>query len=326
MPANLPPQYFEVEKRYREAKTAEEKVAFLEEMLRIMPKHKGTEHLQGDLKRKIAKLKAQPKKKTGASQRGSFYLIDKEGAAQVALVGGPNVGKSTLLKAVTNAEPEIAEYQFTTRRPQPGMMPYDDIQIQLVDTPAVSEVYMEPWLPEVIRHADVVCLLADLSADSLLEDTEGVLDILNSRNVFLKGELDPEDNPHLTKKTAIIANKCDLDSGDNLDMMRELFGQRFPIIPISAERLANLGEFKAGVLELLQIIRCYTKAPGKEADYEDPVILKRGQNVLDMAREIHKDFAEKLTYARIWGKKVYDGQKVQKDHLLCDGDVVEFHI
>jgi len=326
MPANLPPQYFEVERRYREAKSTEEKIALLEEMLRIMPKHKGTEHLQGELKRKIAKLKAQPKRKPGLSKRGSFYLIDKEGAGQVVLVGGPNVGKSSLLKAVTNAEPEIAEYQFTTRRPQPGMMPYDDIQIQLVDTPAVSEVHMEAWLPEVIRHAEVACLLTDLSSESLLEDAEKVLEILNSRNVFLKGELDLEDNPHLTKKTALVANKCDLDSGDNLEILREFFQEKFPIIPISVEKLVNLGEFKAGVLELLQIIRCYTKSPGKEPDYEDPVILKKGENVLDMAREIHKDFAEKLSYARIWGKKVYEGQKVQKDYVLCDGDVVEFHI
>lgn len=326
MPANLPPQYYEVEKRYREAKSAEEKIALLEEMLRIMPKHKGTEHLQGDLKRKIAKLKAQPRKKTGASQRGSFYLIDREGAGQVALVGGPNVGKSSLLKAVTNAEPEIAEYYFTTRRPQPGMMPFDDVQIQLVDTPAISDVHMDPWLPEVVRHADVVCLITDLSSDRLLEETEEVLDLLSSRNVFLKSDLDAEDNPHLTKKTTLIANKCDLDGRANLEILQEFFQERYPIIPVSAVKLVNLGEFKAGVWELLGILRCYTKAPGKEPDFEDPVILKRGRNVLDMAREIHKDFTEKLSYARIWGKKVYDGQKVQKDYVLCDGDVVEFHL
>jgi ribosome-interacting GTPase 1 len=114
LPANLPPAYFEAENRYREAKTPAEGIAALEEMLAIMPKHKGTDKLKADLRRRISKLKSkqQEKKKLGRRDRG--YKIEKEGVGQVVLIGEPNVGKSSLVAALTNADPQVAEFPHST--------------------------------------------------------------------------------------------------------------------------------------------------------------------------------------------------------------------
>jgi len=147
MPANLPPQYFEVEKKFRLAKNAADKITALEEMLAIMPKHKGTDHLRADLRRKIARL-TQVSEKKAATQRASM-LIDKEGAAQLVVIGLPNAGKSQLVASVTNASPTVAEYPFTTQSATPGMMEFENIQIQLIDTPplrrAVGGVVAAPY-------------------------------------------------------------------------------------------------------------------------------------------------------------------------------------
>ncbi len=130
MPTNLPPDYFQVEKRYREAQSPAEKAALLEEMLSIVPKHKGTDHLRADLRRQLSKLKgeSQSRKKHGVHQ--TIYHVEREGAGQAALIGAPNAGKSSLVAALTRATPEISEVPFTTRRPVPGMMPFENIQPQ----------------------------------------------------------------------------------------------------------------------------------------------------------------------------------------------------
>ena len=178
MPANLPPDYFEAEKRYREANTPREKVACLEEMLTIMPKHKGTDKLRADLRKRISKLKDASRSKKGLSKRESAFSIDKEGAGQVVVVGPANVGKSALVASLTNANPEVADFPLTTWKPTPGMMPVGNIQIQLVDTPPLNRDYLEPELVDLIRRADLILLMVDLQTDPVqqLEDTVALLD------------------------------------------------------------------------------------------------------------------------------------------------------
>lgn len=171
MPANLPPQYFDAEKRYRTARTPEDKIEALETMLAIMPKHKGTDHLHGDLRRKIAKLTEEAERKA-ATSRASFY-IRKEGAGQVALVGLPNVGKSQLLATVTDALPEIGDYPFTTKTPNIGMMKFENIQVQIVDTPPVTGRDSRVWLNNVARNADLIVIVVDLN-NSPVEQAEKI--------------------------------------------------------------------------------------------------------------------------------------------------------
>jgi ribosome-interacting GTPase 1 len=329
MPANLPPQYFEAEKRYRQAKEPRDKLRILQEMFAIMPKHKGTDKLQADLKFRISKLKKEMQQKKKIARRGDQYFVDKEGAAQVVLIGAPNVGKSQILSSLTNATPEVASYPYTTLKPLCGMIPFENIQIQLVDTPPISLDFMEPWLSGIIRNADLVMLVVDLGSESMRAETEVVFGRLDEYKIQLETE-EKETNPLdgiAHKKTILLGNKSDLErSGANLTLLKDLYGGRFPIFSISAQKGINIEELRRYIFERLEILRVYTKTPGKKADFEDPVILKIGSTLLDAARTIHKDFARNLKYARIWGTGVYDGQMVQKDFVLLDGHVVEFHI
>jgi ribosome-interacting GTPase 1 len=328
MPANLPPQYYEAEKRYREAKEPQDKLKILHEMFAIMPKHKGTDKLQADLKFRISKLKKELQQKKKASRRDQ-YFVEKEGAAQVVLIGAPNVGKSQILSSLTHATPEVAPYPYTTLKPLCGMMPFENIQIQLVDTPPISSDFMEPWLSGIIRYADLILLVADLGSENMIEEMEIVFQRLEEYRIQLESE-EKETSPLdgiAHKKTSLLGNKSDLEKAEkNLTILKELYGQRFPIFSVSAQKGTNLEKLKRHIFERLEIIRVYTKVPGKKADFEDPVILKIGSTPLDAAQAIHKDFAYNLKYARIWGNGVYDGQMVQKDFVLKDGHVVEFHI
>lgn len=331
MPANLPPQYLEAEKRYRLAKAVPDKIKALEEMLAIIPKHKGTEKLRADLKRRMSKLRAEAQKKSGPGRRGYAFHVEREGAGQVVLVGLPNVGKSAILDRLTNALPEVAEYPFTTRKPLPGMMEFGDIQIQLVDLPAVSPEYTEPWVSGIIRNADLALLVIDLSGEDPLEQIEVVKGELEQQwKIHLVGsgeEGDPGEVGRVSKKTLIVGNKNDgKRASENYTILRDLYGERFPTISISARDGVNLEELRRRIYDLLQIMRVYTKPPGKEPSFSNPVVLPKGSTILDVAASVHKDFTQKLKFARIWGGGKYEGQKVQRDYVVQDGDVIELHI
>jgi len=328
MPANLPPPYFEAEKRYREAKTPEAKIDALEEMLTIMPKHKGTDKLRADLRRKIAKLKAEAQQKKASGRKGASYSIDKEGAVQVVVVGPPNVGKSSLVGVLSNASPEVAEFPHTTWKPTPGMVPYENIQFQLIDTPPISKSYIDPWMADLIRKADVVMIMVDLKADALqqLEDT---LEVLADLRVFPEGRPLPADlqkKPFL-KKMLVAVNKVDTPSDvEDFLAFLELSQCPLPCLGISATTGRELHGLLDKIFDLSGVIRVYTKAPGKEPDKTAPFVLPKKSTLQDLAEKIHKDFVEKLKFARIWGNAVFDGQMVQKDYELQDGDVVEFRL
>jgi len=326
MPANLPPQYFEAESRYRSAKTISQKINALEEMLTIMPKHKGTDRLHGELRRKLAKFRNELKqKKKKAAKRASSYSIDREGAGQVVLVGPPNVGKSQIINIATNASPEVAEYPFTTRRPTPGMLNFENIQIQLVDTPPLSPDFMEPWLLDIIRRGDLIMLVVDLSEDPLTQAEETITLLQNfkirltpNESIFREG---------ITYKKAImVGNKQDLPkSREHFQILKELLGEQLPMVAISAKDGHNLDELKIRLYQGLNILRVYTKAPGKNPDLNTPFILEKGSTVQDLAGYIHKDFLQKLKYARVWSPRGLKGLMVQRDYALQEGDIVELH-
>ncbi|MGQ9858226.1 MAG: GTPase [Thermodesulfobacteriota bacterium] len=328
MPANLPPQYFDAEKRYRLARTPQEKIQALEEMLRIMPKHKGTDRLQGELRRKISLLRKEACSKSSGGRRGDNYFVEKAGAGQVVMAGPPNSGKSSLMRALTNAKPEVADYPFTTRTPQAGIMVYQNVRIQLVDVPPVHPEMTEPWVYAILRNSDVIWIVLDLASDDLLQDLESVLEALDGASIKPVGEGDyQEDQDRLTKRALVVANKIDSPKGDeHLEILQEFYSGRFPILGVSAMRLEGLQGLVHSTFRSLGIIRAYTKVPGKAPDLEDPVILPAGSTVADFAEQIHKDFAQKLKFARIWGANKHDGQRVHLDFPLEDGDILELHI
>lgn len=328
MPANLPPPYFEAEKRYREARTAEEKIEALEEMLTIMPKHKGTDKLRADLRRRIAKTKTEAQQKKGSSKREASYSIEREGAAQVVLAGAPNTGKSSLLAALSNARPEVADFPHSTWKPTPGMVPYENIQFQMVDTPPITREYMDPWMADLLRRADILAILLDLHADPLqqLEDT---LTIFRDLRIYPKGEAIPADlkkSPFI-KKCLLVLNKMDDDKDEeDYAAFLELSETRLPCVGVSVLAGRNFHVLLKELYSISEIIRVYTKVPGKEPDFTAPFVLPERSPLEELAEKIHKDFVDQLKFAKVWGKTVFDGQMVQKDHILQDGDIVEMHI
>jgi len=326
MPANLPPQYYEVEKRFRAAKEPAEKILVLEEMLAIMPKHKGTDHLRADLRGRIAKLTQQVGKKAGGQH--ASMLIDKEGAAQVAIVGLPNVGKSQLICSLTNACPDVAEYPFTTWTATPGMMKFENVQIQLIDTPPLAPQSIEFWVPPTLRRADALLVMIDLSSDPLTQMEETIARLEKMRVIIGERKADvPEDYALWKKKALIAGNKIDLDNGvENYAALKELYGGQLPVIAISANKGTGLEELRNEIFRVLDIIRVYTKTPGQKADLTDPVIISRGSTLEDAAAAVHKDFARNLKFARIWGSGKHDGVMAKRDHILQDGDIIELHI
>ncbi|MES0446339.1 MAG: GTPase [Desulfobacterales bacterium] len=328
MATNLPPEYFEADKRYRAAKTPGEKISCIEELLRIVPKHKGTDKLRAGLRKRLSKLKTTAQTKKGTGKRESAFRIDKEGAGQVVLVGPVNVGKSALVSALTNAKPEIADFPHTTWKPTPGMMPMENIQIQLVDTPPLNRDFMEPELLDLIRSSDYILLIVDLQTDPVhqLEDSVGILQEHRIMPDHLK-ELYSEQRGLIFIPFLVLTNKFDDDKFDeNFGIFCELLENDWPSIPVSATTGRNLEQLKRMLFERLEIIRVYSKAPGKEPDFKEPFILKKGDTVEDFAGKVHQDFASKLKTARVWGTDVYDGQLVQRDHELSDSDIVELQI
>ena len=324
MPANLPPQYFEVEKSFRSAKTAQEKIVALEEMLAIMPKHKGTDHLRAELRSRIAKLTELASKKSGAHR--ASMVIQKEGAAQVAVIGLPNVGKSQLVSSITNASPDVADYPFTTHTATPGMMEFENIQIQLIDTPPLVPRSIEFWLPHLLRRADALLVLVDLS-DAPLTQMETITAQLEKMRIGI-GTGKTEDEVIISQKKAlIIGNKLDLDNArKSYAALENKYIHQLPVTAISAKEGIGLEELKLSIYQMLNIIRVYTKTPGQKPDLNDPIILERGSKVEDAVVAVHKDFVARLKYARVWGSGKHDGIMVKRDHILQDGDIIELHV
>ena len=326
MPANLPPQYFEAEKRYRSAREPEEKIAALQAMLAIMPRHKGTDKLHAALRRKIARFSQEAEKKYATARRAGFY-ISREGAGQVMLVGPANAGKSQLLAAVTEAIPEIAEYPFTTKTPIPGMMKFEDTQIQLVDTPPIGHKEVRVLLANTLRNADLIAIVIDLSLEPISQ-VEAALQGLGEARIEPLTDGGTQATPgSYPRKMLIVGNKNDLaGSNENWERLRLQYARLFPLVSISAREGGGLEEFKRAIYQALNIIRVYTKTPGSKADPTDPMILERDSTVEEAAESLHKDFRQNLKYAVVWGSGKYDGQRVSKEHVLQDGDIVEFHI
>ncbi len=331
MPANLGPEYKDAENRFRQATTPEERLEALQDMLRTIPKHKGTERMQGDLKRRISKARkeVQQSHKKGGSK--PWFHVDKTGAGQITLVGPTNSGKSALLAALTNAHPDVAQYPYTTQLPMPGMMQYEDVQVQLVDLPAVESEATDGWVLGLIRNSDAVLVALDAASDDVLEEADRLFAFLDEESIALLAP-DAADPPGgegsgAAKRAIIAANKIDVPGAEsNLALLEELVGGELPVFPVSAETGAGLDELKEGLFGLLKVIRVYTKAPGKPAEKPAPYVLKAGSTVLDAARAVHADFGENLKFARIWGTERYDGQMVSREDELSDKDLLELHV
>jgi len=328
MPANLTPQYKEAEQRFREATGHDEKLAALREMLALLPKHKGTEKLQADLRRRVAKLEQEGERRGHAGgHHHDAGRVEREGAGQWALIGPPNAGKSALVRALTHAHPEVAAYPFTTRAPLPGMMPFEDVQVQLVDTPAVTAEHCESYMPNLVRAADGIVFVADPQADDLAPSARAFEALLERARVRPAMRPPPASPALLIPHPVLVAlGKRDLDpDGTFAELALEVLGPIGPVFRVSAETAEGLEELRRALFVELGRIRIYSKEPGKKPDVERPFVLAGGATVHDLALHVHKEVAERLRFARIWGSAKFEGQQVDRDHVLADRDVVELH-
>jgi ribosome-interacting GTPase 1 len=350
MPTNVTPEFKRAKEAFQKASDPADRLAHLREMLRTVPKHKGTEHLQADIKSRIKELTDEltgPKK--GGARTGPAHTVRPDGAAQVALIGPPNSGKSSLHARLTGSHAEVAPYPLTTHAPLPGMLPFDDIHIQLVDLPPVSTDFVEPWMYNALQPAHAVLLVVDLNTPGCTENVAAIREHLDNKRVTLlehwPGELDgsllvptalaeplpqeteDDDDPfRLFLPTLLVASKRDVGyDPEEIEVLEELVGATYPAVSVSATTGEGLDKIGRILFDGLKIVRVYTKSPGKPPDDDRPYTVFAGGTVQDVARLVHRELAETLQFARVWGSGKFDGQRVGKDHPVSDGDVVELH-
>jgi ribosome-interacting GTPase 1 len=328
MPANLTPDYKKADEWFRSASTDEERLAALEEMLRTIPKHKGTEGLQSDIKQKISKLRASIESgvKKGGVKHVDVFHIPRGGAGQVVLIGLPNSGKSAIVAHLTNAHVNVADYPFATDKPMPGMMKHEDVPIQLVDTPPITAEFAPPGMVNALRSADIIGIVIDLSAD-VLEQIEACIKYLDSHKLLMPVDTEKDAEwVHLARPAFVIATKADIAPAGTLDTLKELTARPFEYIEVSTKTDSGLDVFTRRCFEILNVVRVYAKKPGKEPDINEPFTLPRGSTVEDLAYHIHRQLAEHLRSARAWhSDTVHDGQSVPREHELCDKEIIELH-
>jgi len=328
MPANLTPEYRRAEEAFRRARTPEEKIAALELMLATIPKHKGTDHLQADLKRRLARLRAGEASGKGKTRQKDLFHIPRGSAAgQVDLLGPPNTGKSALVAAVSNAPVQVADYPFSTTVPVPGIMYHEDVPIQLVDMPPITAGHVAPGQVGAYRQCDLILVVVNLAASDVLDQWELCRQFLREHR-FCPAPDDetPEDvYAHLRRPVMLTCTHLDLVAPEDVTVFREMCGADCAVLSVSIHQPESLKHFARRVFEALQIVRVYSKLPGKDPDRDEPFTLPRGATVYDLAHKIHRELAEKLRYARAWGVGKYPGQQVPRDYPLEDKDVIELH-
>ncbi|MFZ0034419.1 MAG: TGS domain-containing protein [Sedimentisphaerales bacterium] len=325
MPANLTPDYFKAEQWYREATTNDEKILAIEQMLAVMPKHKGTDHLKAELRRKLSHLKEAPASK-GKGKHADIFHIQRSGVGQIVLLGTPNCGKSSIVAALTNAKVHIAEFPFATASPVPGMVKFEDVQMQLVDMPPITADYSAPGQVGTYRNCDLIAVCTDLSAD-VKQQLQICLYFLESKNLLIDEQTPAADGRGnvLGKRAFCICTKCDIAKPGAIETLKQSCKYPFEFVEISTKTAEGLDKLPAVFFRLLGIIRIYAKPPGKKPDMADPFTLPTGSTVSDLATAIHRELADKLKFAKIWGTGVYAGQNVQRTHVLNDKDIVELH-
>ena len=331
MPTNVPPQYRDAEERFRQAGTTQAKIAAVQEMLSIMPKHKGTDHLKAQLRSRLSKLTAELEGASAGRSGGRTepFSLPKEGGGRATLVGPTNVGKSLLLVRATGAKAKVGAYALSTQEPVPGMLPYKDLRIQLVDTPPISNPGTQSRLYGLLRSTDVFVVVVDLSMDAVAQTRE-VFTALEEWDFRMLAADEEVEDPWKNKRTILAGNKADIPGAlDQYQVLEETFGDRYPVLMLSAEENVGLDDLGEEVFRALKVIRVYTKSPREKIDAfkrTDPVVLSVGSTVADAAIQVHRELGRDLKYAVLWGESgKFEGQRVGRQHKLTDGDIVELH-
>lgn len=332
MPTNVTPEYKRAEADYKAAREPRDRLAALREMLRAIPKHKGTEHVQSDIKKKIKELTddlAGPKK--GGTRGGPPTSFRAEGAGQISLIGPPNSGKSTLHDALTGSGAQPGPYAFTTQYPQPGMLPVEDVGLQLIDLPPISREHPIPWMHNALQPSHGAMLIVDLSAPGCVAAVEDLVGILGQRNIRLVAEwprgaeepVDPHDPFAKLLPTVLMASRAHEISNveEELAVLQDLVGLNLPTLQasVASDQIGHIGPW---LFDALGVVRVYTESGEKRDDR--PYTIRRGQTVIDVGALVHKGLARQFKYARLLRSGEPDRQ-VGRDFVLRDGDRIEIH-
>ena len=334
MPTNVPPQYRDAEQRFRDAVTIQSKIAALQEMLQIMPKHKGTDHLKAQLRSRLSKLMTEldTSSSSGKGSKTEPFSLPKEGAGRCTLIGPTNVGKSLLLSSSTGAKSKVGSYALSTQEPIPGMFPFEDIYIQMVDTPPITNRSTQSRLYGLLRTTDIFIFVADLTNQAVENTNESFSELKEWGFKLIEKNGDLQERDFFTMKPTIIAcNKADIPGAlDNYEMMENEFGEHFPLVLTSAEEEVGIEELGIEIFNSLKIIRVYTKSPREKIDTfekKNPIVLPIGSTVEEAALQVHKELSKSFKYAVLWGSSgKFSGQRVGRSHELSDGDIIEIHI
>ncbi len=293
MTTNQKVEYVIAEKKYSEARTTEDKIKALEEMIHTSVKHKGTENLLADLRRRLSKLKKEAVIERKKSRR-QVFAIRKEGAAQICIIGLTNSGKSTLLNSLTNAHAEVADYPYTTKKPIVGMMLYNDLQFQMIEIPSTFDAESL----SLLHSCDLILVLLD-STQNIDKQKEELMKILkdnrldNKRMIFVK-------NKSKTYKLDKNIINVDVNSGVGIDELKEI------------------------IWKGLDLIKVYTKSPRKPRAIP-AIAMEKNSTVEDFTKRIHKDFTKTFEFAKIFNSTKFSGKKVGLEYKLQDNDTVEIH-
>lgn len=290
MPANVTPQFKKAHAEYLAVRTVEEKIEKLKLMIRLAPKHKGSENLLANLKSRLAKLKKELQKQKKVKKHKKVG-IKKEGDAQISLLGYTNSGKSLLLSRLTNAKPNVSKFPYTTTKPEQGMLDVGAL-VQVLDLPSLKDSE-ENEILGYANNSDLV-LIVGCSIDEIKKAIEKI----KNKNVL------------------VVINKADII--DTEKIKKEFSGA----IEISALQNKGIENLKNRIFDSLNIIRIFTKQPG-HMPKKRPVILKENSTVEDFAGKIHKDFIKRFKFAKVWRKKSF--QRVGLKYILKDSDIVEIH-
>lgn len=309
MPTNVTAEYLAAEEEYRQAKTIPEKIRALEKMYATVPKHKGTEKLRLQIKRKLAELRKELEKQQSQRKGGGYsFSVKKEGAAQIVLAGLPNVGKSSLLKILAGVDVDVADYPFTTVEPIPGMMKHKDVQIQLVEVPGLIEGAalgkgMGTQLLSVIRNADAIAIVVDLSQDPI-KQMEIILKEFERAGIKIN-KRKPKVEIKRMPMGGIVINGQDLIQGDISEVMKMLREEGIHSAEITVKEPVTLEEFSDALDESLVwrkaiIIANKGDAPGSKENYEKlvkaygdrfkivPVSAKKMANIETLKEELYE--------------------------------------
>ena len=390
MPINLDYEALEAKEKYEAATTLNEKIRTLQDYISLIPKHKGTEKLLYNLKRRLVKLtdEKEKKKNIGKSTGGnSEYNIKKEGAGQAVMVGFTNAGKSTLFNSLVNLErAKVDSYEFTTTTPEVGMILFEDVQIQLVELPPIYEGSSQNREQfNTIRNCDLVLIVIDLSKDPndqmnvllnemkkvnikvnyqkkdiVVEKTgiggiviinkgiridnerEDIVELLQSNGIhnarvvinepietikeMKKAILESIKTNIEYKDAIIIATKGEIKGSEkSFKILTNIFGDRFPIVPVSSKKEIGINDLKEIIFKELKVIRVYTRESNRKVS-KRPIIVDIGGTIEDVAKKLSSNFLNEFKYAHLYrtlekGNKNIARRRVGINYELIDKDI-----